>query len=240
MIVMGYRFKPRIWSIVLTIFFVIIFVELGKWQLSRADEKNTQYEQLEKYAKQPTVTLPGSLVKLVDYQYRDVEIRGEYLIEHTIFLDNKTYQGRAGYHVITPLKISNSPLHVVINRGWVATGNDRSVLPLITTDPREIIITGTVISPEIRTFEISDAIVQGPVWHTFSLDKYQEITGLEMQPIMILQKDVIEDGLVRAWEKPESGASKNTGYAVQWFSLAITTFIIFIVLNVKRTNSEIK
>ncbi len=237
---MGYRFKPRIWSIVLTIFFVIIFVELGKWQLSRADEKNTQYEQLEKYAKQPTVTLPGSLVKLVDYQYRDVEIRGEYLIEHTIFLDNKTYQGRAGYHVITPLKISNSPLHVVINRGWVATGNDRSVLPLITTDPREIIITGTVISPEIRTFEISDAIVQGPVWHTFSLDKYQEITGLEMQPIMILQKDVIEDGLVRAWEKPESGASKNTGYAVQWFSLAITTFIIFIVLNVKRTNSEIK
>jgi surfeit locus 1 family protein len=55
-----------------------------------------------------------------------------------------------------------------------------------------------------------------------------------------LQKDVIEDGLIRAWEKPESGASKNIGYAVQWFSLAITTFIIFIVLNVKRTNSEIK
>ncbi|SEF40881.1 SURF1 family protein [Nitrosomonas ureae] len=240
MIEMGYRFKPRLWSIVLTILFVIIFVALGRWQLSRADERNTQHEQLEKYSKQPAVTLPGSLVKLTDYQYRDVEMRGEYLIEHTIFLDNKTYQGRAGYHVMTPLKIANSPLHVVINRGWVATGNDRSVLPLITTDSGEVIITGTVISPEIRTFEISNTIVQGPVWTTFSLDKYQEITGLKMQPIMVLQKDIIEDGLVRAWEKPESGASKNIGYAVQWFALAITTFIIFIVLNVKRTNSEVK
>jgi len=237
---MGYRFKPRLWSIVLTILFVMIFVGLGKWQLSRADEKNTQHEQLEKYSKQPAVTLPGSLVKLTDYQYRDVEIRGKYLIEHTIFLDNKTYQGRAGYHVITPFRIANSSLHVVINRGWVATGNDRSVLPLITTNPEEIIITGTVVSPEIRTFEISSTIIQGPVWNTFSLDKYQEITGLKMQPIMVLQKDVIEDGLIRAWEKPESGASKNIGYAVQWFSLAITTFIIFLVLNVKRTNSEVK
>ena len=57
---------------------------------------------------------------------------------------------------------------------------------------------------------------------------------------MILQKDAIEDGLIRAWDKPNSGASKNIGYAVQWFSLAITTIVIFIVLNVKRTTSEVK
>lgn len=240
MIVMGYRFKPKLWSIVLTILFVIIFVELGKWQLSRADQKSAQHEQLEKYAMQPAVTLPGSSVKLADYQYRDVEIRGEYLADHTIFLDNKTYQGRAGYHVLSPLRIKNSLLHVVINRGWIATGNDRSVLPLITTDLGEVIITGTVVSPEIRTFEISGAIEEGPVWGRFSLDRYQEITGLRMQPIMILQKDAIEDGLIRAWDKPNSGASKNIGYAVQWFSLAITTIVIFIVLNVKRTTSEVK
>lgn len=240
MIVLGYRFKPKLWSIVLTILFVIIFLELGKWQLSRADERSMQHEQLEKYAMQPAVTLPGSLVKLADYQYREVEIRGEYLAEYTIFLDNKTYQGRAGYHVITPLKISNSSVLVPINRGWVTTGNDRSILPSIDTDRKEITVTGTVVSPDIRALELSGKTVAGPVWDNFNLERYQDITGMKMQPVMILQKDTIEDGLIRVWHKPDSGASKNIGYAVQWFSLAITTIVIFIVLNVKRTNSEVK
>ncbi|PSJ18702.1 SURF1 family protein [Nitrosomonas supralitoralis] len=238
MTAMGYNFKPKLWSIALTILFGVIFFELGKWQLSRADEKNVQHEQLEKYAMQPAVTLPGNPIKLVDYQYRDVEIRGEYLADETIFLDNRTYQGRAGYHVITPLKISNSSMFVAINRGWVATGNDRSVLPLVTTDRGEVTVFGTVVSPEIRMLELSGSTLSGPVWDNFNLEKYQEITGLKMQPIMVLQKDEIEDGLIRSWHKPDSGASKNIGYAVQWFSLAVTTIIIFIVLNVKRTNSE--
>ena len=240
MIVMGYHFRPKLWSIALTILFVMIFFELGRWQLSRADERNSQHEQLEKYAMQPVITLPGSPIKLTDFQYREVEIRGKYLAEYTIFLDNKTYQGRAGYHVITPLKISNSSMLVPINRGWVATGNDRSILPLIDTDREEITVTGTVVSPDIRALMLSDKIVAGSVWDNFDLERYQEVTGLNMQPIMILQNDANEDGLVRAWHKPDSGASKNIGYAVQWFSLAITTIVIFIVLNVKRTNSENK
>ena len=48
--VLGYRFEPRLWAIVSTIISVIIFIELGKWQLSRAEEKKAQYEQLEQYA----------------------------------------------------------------------------------------------------------------------------------------------------------------------------------------------
>ena len=61
-----------------------------------------------------------------------------------------------------------------------------------------------------------------------------------MQPLLVLQKNKVEDGLIREWSRPESGASKNIGYAVQWFSLAVTTIIIFLALNVKRKNSKIK
>jgi len=240
MIILGYRFEPKLWVIAITIVSVIVFLELGKWQLSRADEKNTKYEQLEQYAKQPAVTLPGTLVSLKDFQYRDVEVRGEYLSEYTIYLDNKTYHGRAGYHIITPLKISNSPLHVAVNRGWVATGYDRSILPLVVEVEGEVKVIGTVVSPEIRTLELSDKFVEGKVWDNFNLKRYQEVTGLKTQPIMILQKDSIEDGLIRDWNKPDSGASKNIGYAIQWFSLAVTAIIIFLVLNVKRKKSKIE
>jgi surfeit locus 1 family protein len=234
MTVLGYRFEPKLWAITITVVFVIIFVELGKWQLSRAEEKNAQHEQLEQYAKQPTVTLPDILVKLKDFQYRDIEVSGEYLPEYTIYLDNKTYQGRAGYHVITPLKISNSTLAIAVNRGWIATGYDRSVLPPVKEVIGEVKVTGVVASSDIRTLELSDKIVEGPVWDNFNLERYQEVIGLRLQPLMLLQKSDEKDGLIRDWSKPDSGASKNIGYAIQWFSLAVTAVIIFIVLNVKR------
>lgn len=238
--VLDYRFEPKLWTVAITIISVVIFIELGKWQLSRAEEKNVQYEQLEQYAKQPAVTLPDTLVKLKDFQYREVEVIGEYQPEYTIYLDNKTYQGRAGYHVVTPLKISNSALHVVINRGWIATGNDRAVLPHVAEIRGELKVTGIAASPEIKTLSLSDEVIESQVWGNFNLQRYQEVTGLTMQPLMLLLRNEEKDGLIRDWGKTDSGASKNIGYAVQWFSLAVTAVIIFIVLNVKRRTKKIE
>jgi surfeit locus 1 family protein len=239
MIVLGYRFEPKLWVILVTAVSVIIFIELGKWQLSRADEKNARHELLEQYAKQPAVTLPNTLVKLEDFQYREVEVQGEFIPEHTIFLDNKTHQGRAGYHVITPFRVLNSALLVAINRGWVATGYDRSVLPHVDEINGVVKVIGLVVAPEIRTFKLSEIVTAGKVWNDFNLQRYQEEIGQEIQPLMVLQKNNVEDGLIRDWDRPDSGAAKNLGYAVQWFLLATTAIIIFLVLNVKRKNTKV-
>ena len=158
--------------------------------------------------------------------------------EYTIFLDNKTHKGRAGYHIITPLKIANSSVCVAINRGWIATGLDRAVLPEVANVSGQVKVTGVVVSPELRTLELSSTLSTGKVWGNFDLNRYQEVVNLKMQPIMVLQKDKIEDGLIRDWDKPDSGASKNIGYAMQWFLLAATAIIIFLALNVKRKNSK--
>lgn len=234
MIMLRYRFEPKLWAIVLTIVATAVFFKLGQWQLSRAHEKEMQHEQIAQFAKQPAVSLPGSIVKFEDFQYREVEVRGEFISKHSIYLDNKTYKGHAGYHVITPLKISNSMLHVAVNRGWIATGNDRSVLPSIAEIEGEVKIMGMVTSADIKNLILSDTEKESQVWNNFNIQRFQEVTGLMMQPLMILQSSEENDGLKRSWARPDSGGSKNIGYAVQWFSLAATTVIIFIVLNVKR------
>ena len=238
MIILGYCFKPKLWAIIVTIAFVIMFVELGKWQLSRADEKNEQYEKLENLAKEPVVTLPNTLIKLNEFEYREIEVSGEYLSEYTIYIDNKTYKGHAGYHVLTPIRISNSSLGVVVNRGWVATGMDRSILPEVPSLQGETHVTGIVVSPELRMLELSEKAASGLVWDNFNLQRYRDVTGLELQPVMVLQKNNVEDGLIRDWDRPDSGAARNLGYAFQWFSLAVTAIIIFLVLNVKRTDKR--
>jgi len=235
----GLEFKPKLWVVIIVVCFVIVFIELGKWQLSRADERNSRQERLDQLSKEPIVRIPGSLIKLEDFQYRQVEVDGYYLPENTIFLDNKTYKGHAGYHVITPILISQSELVVAVNRGWIPIGNDRSVLPEIVTTEEKVTIQGIVSSPEVKTFSLAGEEASSKVWNNFDSARFQQLTGYNIQPIIVLQQNNVDDGLIRDWVRPDSGASKNIGYAIQWFSLALTTIVIFLILNVKRINKKI-
>ncbi|WP_292968218.1 SURF1 family protein [Nitrosomonas sp.] len=229
------QFRPPLWSTLAAILAIALFLKLGFWQLSRAEEKESSFAQLEYYAQLPPVNIPDSLIKLDDFLYHRVDVSGYFEAERTILLDNKTYQGMAGYHVLTPLRQVNSTNYVLVNRGWVAVGNNRSVLPNIFTPEGLIKLTGTVVPPSIRTLSLSDKQYTGRVWQNFSLDSYQNQTGLTFQPFLLLQQnETPEDNLIRQWDKPDSGSSRNTGYAFQWFSLAAVTLIIYIVLNVKR------
>lgn len=240
MTVSGYDFKPKLWSIIVTLASVILFTQLGNWQLSRAKEKDDKKLALEQLSKEPAVSVPGVAVKLDDYRYRKVVIQGQFKPEHTIYLDNKVHNRVAGYHVLTPIRLANSDMHVLVNRGWIATGNDRSLLPPVSTLDGEVDILGIVESPAPKTLELSDQIVKGDVWGNLHLTQYQEKTGLKLQPILVLQENDTGDGLIRQWSLSKSNSDKNIGYAVQWFSLAVTTVIIFLILNVKRNNSENK
>jgi surfeit locus 1 family protein len=237
--ILGYQFKPRLWLTLVTVLVIILFVKLGLWQLSRAEERDVRHMNLEYFAQQPAVTIPSVLVKLEDYQYRKVEVRGKFIADHSIFLDNKLHQGVAGYHVLTPLQLENSSMNVMVNRGWISGGGDRSKLPEVITPEDLVEISGFIVAPTIKALSLSDEQSIEKVWQNFDLDIYRDKTKLMLQPLLLLQHDnTIDDGLVRQWEKSESGSAKNIGYAFQWFSLAIATLIIYLVLNVKRKDSQ--
>lgn len=232
---MSYQFKPRWWATLLTLALIVIFVKLGLWQLSRANEKAVRHQSIEQFAQEPVITLPPTSIKLEDFQYRRVEVRGYFVNDHAIYLDNKIYQGIAGYEILVPLRIMNSNLYVLVNRGWIPSGGDRLRLPEVYFPEGEVVVSGLVTSPTTRAMRLSNEIVAGKLWVNLDFKLYQEVTGLALQPILLLQQDnQIEDGLIRRWTQPDSGASKNISYAFQWFFLAITTCIIFLILNVKR------
>ncbi len=215
-------------------------LQLGNWQLSRAQEKESRQERLDLLSQQPAIALPTVPVKLEDFQYRRVEARGTYVPIHTIYLDNKIYRGIAGYHIVTPLRIGTSSMHVLVNRGWVAADLDRSKLPRVPASDGPIVVSGIATTAIQKTLELSKELVSGQVWENLDLERYRNATGLLLQPVMILQQDEIEDGLVRHWPRPDSGSGKNLGYAFQWFAMALAVLIIYLVLSVKRERSENK
>ncbi|PTR14995.1 surfeit locus 1 family protein [Nitrosospira sp. Nsp2] len=237
MTISGWRFKPRLWSTVVAAVVITIMVQLGNWQLSRAQEKDSRQERLDHLSREPAVALPSAEVKLEDFQYRQVEARGEYVSGHTIYLDNKIYKGVAGYQIVTPLRIGTSSMHVLVNRGWAPADRDRSKLPEVRTPPGPVIVSGIATTAMQKTLELSQDMVSGRVWENLDLNRYRGATGLALQPVMILQKDDVQDGLVRQWPRPDSGSAKNLGYAVQWFAMALGVLIIYLVLSGKRERS---
>lgn len=238
---MDYQFKPNLWLSLITILGLALFIRLGYWQLSRAEEKESQFLKLEEYARQPAITIPTSLVNSESLKFRRAEMRGHFLPELTILLDNKVYKGVAGYHVLTPFRIENSDMHVLVNRGWIAAGANRTDVPEIKTTKEFIGIAGTVVSPDIKTITLSENQISGKVWQNLDLARYQQMTNITLQPILLLQEESpegVNDGLIREWKRHDSDSAKNYGYAMQWFSLAAITFLIYIVLNVKRKDPQ--
>jgi surfeit locus 1 family protein len=240
MTISGWRFTPRLWSTVAAAVVVAIMIQLGNWQLSRAQEKESRQEQLDLLSRQPAIALPAAPVALDEFKYRRVEARGIYSPAHTIYLDNKIYKGIAGYHIVTPLRIGTSSMHVLVNRGWAAADRDRSKLPQVSTPDGPVTVSGVATAAVQKTLELSKEMVSGQVWGNLDLERYRTSTGLTLQPVMILQQDEVEDGLVRQWARPDSGAAKNLGYAFQWFAMALAVLIIYLVLSVKRERSENK
>ena len=99
----AFDFKPTLWPTVVTLLLLVLMTGLGLWQLERADWKQELVDTHEGRTRLSPIALrPGAEIN-DEVQYRRVFARGYYDMEHQLLLDNKTYQGHAGYHVLTPL-----------------------------------------------------------------------------------------------------------------------------------------
>ena len=73
--------------------------------------------------------VPAEPVEAREFEFRRVEARGAYVPDSTVLLDNRIHAGRVGYEVVMPLRLGDSRMHVLVNRGWIAGTGDRTRLP---------------------------------------------------------------------------------------------------------------
>jgi surfeit locus 1 family protein len=169
------------------------------------------------------------------YAFSRVSARGEYSAGHTILLDNKVLRGVAGYQVLTPLKLAGGDTYVLINRGWVAAGPRRDSLPQIRTPAGSVTVEGVAVVPGAHMLELDAKTEEGMVWQNLILARYAKWSGLKLQPVVLQQSSQIDDGLLRVWDRPDTGADKHRGYAFQWYALAATILISYVAFSFRRT-----
>ena len=207
----GYSFRPRAWTLALAALGCAVFIALGQWQTRRAEEKRSLSARLE-----------------------TVSVLGTFLPQHTVFLDNKLRHGKAGYEVVTPLRLAGSDKHVLVDRGWLEAPKTRDVLPQVRTPQGEVRIEGIALPRLPRVFEIEKKPT-GTVRQTLDVEAYAAETGLRLQAGVLEQHSALDDGLDRQWPPHAAGAEKNESYALQWYAFAALAVMLGIVFSFRKS-----
>jgi len=235
------QLRAGLWPTLAMLALLPVMIGLGMWQLDRAGQKLRLQAEYDLRQQQPAMRLMSVLENPETLRFRRVIARGRYEPEHEILIDNRVHQGQAGYHVLTPLRLEDGAVRVLVNRGWVPLGQDRAVLPRIETPRGTVEVHGLATVPQTKGFHLGGAKPPGagwqPVWQYLDLDVFRENVTFPVQPIVILlDPDNTNGGFVRQWARLDAGIATHQGYAFQWFMLAATLAGIYILLNTRKTD----
>lgn len=221
------RFAPGFWPTLAAALLVLLTVFLARWQTDRGDEKQARQSLLESRMREAAVEL-GGVPAGEELLYRHVRARGEYVAAGQIYIDNQVYEGRAGFQVVTPLKLASNAI-VLVERGWIERDARYPAAPQVPVPAGPVTVSGIAALPPRRYLELSGETITGNVWQNLSIDRYRERNGGKLLPF-VLVADVAAPGLTAIRERPDTGIERHREYALTWYAFAATAVGLWIAL----------
>ena len=209
---------------------VAVAVSLGRWQLDRAAQKEALAQSIQTQGRKAALAASDILQATPrdTLVHRSVRLRGHWLPERTVYLDNRQMQGRVGFFVFTPLQLTESPAVVMVQRGWAPRNfEDRTALPKVQTPAEGVVVEGRMAPPPSKLYEPGPSSA-GAIRQNLDLAQFQQETGLPLvQDLSVVQTGAASEGLLREWPEINLGVDKHYGYAVQWFALAALIVVLY-------------
>lgn len=222
-----------LWGGLLLLVLLPLFAGLGIWQLRKAEDRFGRQAELEARSRGAPAAMPEQPAAAGELRYRRFVLRGEYESESQFLVDNRVHAGRAGYHVVTPLRLAGSTTRVLVNRGWIPAGQRRAELPGAAPPSGLVEITGIAVVPPERFFTLG-AGEPGPVWQNLDIARFRAGASYPLQPAVIQLDPAAPGGYLREWPRPDENAGRNLGYAVQWFGGALASLGIWLHFLLRR------
>ena len=208
---------------VFTIFFILVFVALGSWQIVRLNWKNNLILEIENSLKNPPVELTNSNVE----NYLKIKTSGSIDLEKQIYLYNLNDTGTPGFEVINPILINDT--NYLINRGWIPFEKKNSQ-EINVFDENDII--GTLKLQGRKNIFKPDNDLEENYWFSLNREDILKFTGKEFSKYIIYLNGNYQ---VPKPKKITANISNNhQKYALTWFSLAISILLLYLYFRKKN------
>jgi surfeit locus 1 family protein len=241
---MGRLNVRRVVVLLAAVMLAALTARLGVWQLDRAGQKERLQAAID--ARRDLPHLPAAALALAPGEaqaqhHRRIELRGQWLPQHTVFLENRQMQGRPGFFVLTPLQLPDGSA-VIVQRGWLPRDPvDRTRVSAPAPLAGEVAVSGRIAPPPARLYDFEGGAA-GVIRQNLDLQSFAVETGLRLRPLSVLELAPAAaapaagggDGLARDWPAPAADVHKHYGYAFQWFSLSALTVILYVWFQVLR------
>jgi len=208
------RWRQRLWWSLWSLL-VVLGLALGLWQWERGEEKR---DYLARLSSAPTLTAPSEMPP----EGSRLTLSGEYLADRTLFLDNRTHDGRLGVAPLTPLRGDDGRLWLV-QRGFLETGTSRAD-PAVATPQGRVTLRGRWQAAG------EGAPLFGPNHEGARLQRIQlDAWALDFAHPGWLHLEEGPGALPAWWTPSVMPPSRHVGYAVQWWGLALAALVVMII-----------
>ena len=199
------------------LFFILIVLSLGTWQVFRLYSKNNLISNLEKNLKKNSTNFNLDISE----EYTKVFLKKKNL-KFRIFLYH-LYKGEIGFKVIVPYEV-NSTMVVLVDKGWVKKDKINLIKNTVFNDE---IIEGYTKKIKEKNFFTPSNNIKEDFSYSVDMDNLKKSLSKNIYPFLIIQttqsnKDIIPNSYeVRL-------SNNHLQYAITWYGLALVTVIFFL------------
>ena len=199
------------------LFFILIVLSLGTWQVFRLYSKNNLISNLEKNLKKNSTNFNLDISE----EYTKVFLKKKNL-KFRIFLYH-LYKGEIGFKVIVPYEV-NSSMVVLVDKGWVKKDKINLIKNTLFNDE---IIEGYTKKIKEKNFFTPSNNIKEDFSYSVDVNNLKKSLSKNIYPFLIIQttqsnKDIIPNNYeVRL-------SNNHLQYAITWYGLALVTVIFFL------------
>ena len=208
---------------VFVIFFILVFISLGSWQIIRLNWKNNLILEIENSLKNPPVELTQSTKE----NYLKIKTSGSIDLDKQIYLYNLNDKGTPGFEVINPILIYNK--NYLINRGWIPFEKKNSQ-EINFFDENNIV--GTLKLQGKKNIFKPNNDIEKNYWFSLNREDILKFTGKEFSEYLIYLGGNYE--LPKPKKITANISNNHKKYAITWFSLAISILLLYLYFRKKN------
>ena len=208
---------------VFIIFFILVFIGLGTWQIIRLNWKNNLILEIENSLKNPPVELAQSNKE----NFLKIKTSGSIDFDKQIYLYNLNESGVPGFEVINPITIGDE--HYLINRGWIPF-EKKGTQEINVFDQKNIV--GTLKLQSRKNIFKPDNDLDENYWFSLNREDILKFTGKNFSKYIIYLDGKYQFPIPK---KITANISNNhQKYAITWFSLALSILLLYLYFRKKN------
>jgi len=208
---------------VFIIFFILVFIALGTWQIIRLDWKNNLILEIENSLKNPPVELTQSNKA----NYLKIKTSGSVDFEKQIYLYNLNDSGTPGFEVLNPISIDGE--NYLLNRGWIPF--EKKGTPEINIIDQTNIV-GTIKIQGRKNIFKPDNDLKENYWFSLNREDILKFTGKRFSKYIIYLDGNYQ--LPKPKKITANISNNHKKYAMTWFSLAISILLLYLYFRKKN------